>query len=253
MYRLSLHIYILSLSLLTLWSGCTPYYSVTQGEGGYLELAADSIAEDSTLEALILPYRAQLEAEMNRVLCTNDQAMVRDRPESALGNFVSELCLEQARTLSERPIDAALFNFGGLRSALPMGDITVEDIYQLMPFDNELVIVEIPSSGIEEMMRYLSESGGEPVADLELVIHNDSPKKQLIQGKTIEDRSYRILTSDYLARGGDRMIFLTQPERIDIEVIGLKLRDAILNHCEALGNSGRTINTQTDGRIRIEE
>ena len=59
-------------------------------------------------------------------------------PESLLGNFVTDLCLRQYSNIA----DICVMNNGGLRSNLTKGEITRGDIYTLMPFENELVILE---------------------------------------------------------------------------------------------------------------
>ena len=56
----------------------------------------------------------------------------------------------------------------------------------------------------------------------------------------------RVLTSDYLANGGDKMYFFKDKEQKEV---GIKLRDAIINHC----NSMDTISSALDNRITIVE
>jgi hypothetical protein len=56
----------------------------------------------------------------------------------------------------------------------------------------------------------------------------------------------RILTSDYLANGGDKMSFFQGKEQ---NLVGEKLRDAILNYCI----SKDTISSKLDNRLIIVE
>jgi 2',3'-cyclic-nucleotide 2'-phosphodiesterase (5'-nucleotidase family) len=218
-----------------------------------MSITADEIRDDKEMESIISPYRSELEQEMNTILCVSENAMVRARPESELGNFVSDLCLARVRSLSNEPIDCALFNYGGLRTALPKGAITRGKIFELMPFENELVIVELPVSAMYEMMEYLAFTGGEPLSDIQLHVKAGRVVSAQVQGQDLTERTYRVLTSDYLAGGGDKMVFLTEAQRVDMQKLGLKIRDAILDHCEALGKSGGKIDKQLDGRISIEE
>ena len=52
----------------------------------------------------------------------------------------------------------------------------------------------------------------------------------------------RVLTSDYLSNGGDKMYFFKDKEQ---KKAGIKLRDAIINYC----NSMDTISSALDNRI----
>lgn len=244
--------YFMILILITMAS-CAIGYEVNSIEDSGRNIKADEIPNNQELESIIRPYRTELEKEMNSVLCVSENSMIRARPESELGNFVSDLCLARAREISDRPIDCALLNYGGLRTALPKGDITRGKVFELMPFDNELVIVELPLSAMNEMMKYLIFTGGEPLSDIQLSIEAGKVQSAKVQGSELTDRTYRVLTSDYLAGGGDKMEFLTDAQRVNIEKLGLKIRDAILDHCTALGNKGEKINNQLDGRISIQE
>ncbi|NND93788.1 MAG: hypothetical protein HKN45_02930 [Flavobacteriales bacterium] len=215
-------------------------------------IQSEEIKDDVDIESLIRPYRNEVELEMNEILCISEKSMIRSRPESALGNFVSDLCLQRAREISSVPIDCALFNYGGLRAALPEGDISRGKIFELMPFESELVVVEIPHTAMQNMFDYLAFTGGEPLSEINLKIQDGAVLEARVQGQKLEKRTYRVLTSDYLAGGGDKMVFLTDSERVSIEKLGLKIRDAILEHCIEIGANNERINKQLDGRIIME-
>lgn len=202
---------------------------------------------------IIAPYSLELAAEMDVVLCLNERDMVKTRPESAIGNFFSDACLLRATQDLNATVDAAMFNTGGIRAAMAAGEVTVRDIFQLMPFDNELVIVEMPYKEVMNMLDYLATTGGEPVSGIQLVIGDGEIVLAEIDGSPVEERNYRILTSDYLAQGGDKMDFFTEGHRVSIETLGMKVRDALLTTCRELGKEDRPIDYHTDGRIREEQ
>ena len=102
-----------------------------------------SLDVDSNIYYTILPYKTELDAQMNAVLCHSTQVMKKTKPESLLGNWTSDVCLELAQDRYEDDIDLSFFNTGGLRSPIPQGDITKRDLYKLMPFENELVVLEL--------------------------------------------------------------------------------------------------------------
>jgi len=202
------------------------------------------------LENVILPYRAQLDAKMNQVLCSNKNDMSKSRPESALGNFFADACTEMAVSNYEGTIDAALFNTGGIRSSLARGEITTGDIFQLMPFENELVVVELPYIEMVNLLNYLVRSGGEPISKMRIDIKDGKLNSATIDGQPLQERNYYILTSDYLSTGGDKMTFFTEGHRISIAHLGLKIRDVLIRTCEKLGQDDITLDYSTDGRIQ---
>ena len=79
---------------------------------------------------------------MARVLAESAQPLEKKQPEGKLGDFVADACLQESCALTG-VIDLALFNHGGLRRSLPMGCNNVGDVYELMPFDNELVVITL--------------------------------------------------------------------------------------------------------------
>ncbi len=239
------------------WS-CTPALDHRVVEGEVIRL--DSInapVKDSAVDAAIAPYREQLEAEMTEVLAYSEQAMQKDSPEGLLNNFVADLVLDKARELYSpedgKPIDFCLLNYGGLRTSIPEGPVTRGRIFELMPFENEIVVITLSPERTRELFQYLAESQvGMPVSGIRLGIKDNEPEIIQIQGEPLDpDRSYKVVTSDYLAGGGDRMDFFLQPQKS--ELIGLRIRDAIIQHLEKQHERGKKITSQLDGRIYYKD
>lgn len=213
------------------------------------------ITPDSHIDSLIKPYRQVLESTMDEIIGYSDVAMDKGKPEGLLNNFVCDAILsyvnERISDSSEIRADMILLNSGGLRSSLPLGPITRGDIFRLMPFDNELVIITIPAERINSMVQFIIAKGGMPVSGFELVIHDTIASSVIINSK--DPSSYTnisILTSDYLAEGGDNMTFFFNPIRI--ENTGITVRDAIMNYILAEMEAKRTLMPKLDGRIRYE-
>lgn len=213
--------------------------------------SAEIIKIDSTLnslestEALIKPYKESLDAEMNEVLVYSEKAMIKGTPESELGNFVADLSLKIiTEKYPEANIDFCLLNNGGLRTSLPKGAITRGKIFELMPFDNELVIVTLSKEKAKELIQYINNVGGQPIsgAKLNFTLSVDSVFSQLNWDKTVN-----IVTTDYLANGGDKMDFFLNP--IKTENTQLKLRDAIIEYCIEEQKKGNKITSALDERI----
>lgn len=212
----------------------------------------DSIADESTAETIIAPYRDSLDLTMNTVLVQNEVPLTRGIPECNLGNLIADLLLERVQTELPDSIlpDMCLINIGGLRVDLPQGDITVNKVFELMPFENELDIIKLSPEKMQAMLDYLREKGGQPIAGMQLIIKGNGYDCKIDDEPLDPTRSYYIVTSDYLADGGDKMYFFQEPEaRFKT---GIKIRDAIMDHFRVIGLSGKPLISKLDGRLVIE-
>jgi 2',3'-cyclic-nucleotide 2'-phosphodiesterase (5'-nucleotidase family) len=169
---------------------------------------------DSSIYYTILPYKTELDAQMNTVLCYSSKDMRKSKPESLLGNWTSDVCLEMAQELYSDDIDLSFFNTGGLRSPLPQGDITKRDLFKLMPFENELVVLELNKVEMLDLKSYFNITEGQPIA--------------FADNFTLNDTLFLVLTTDYLANGGDKMKFFKDKTQ---HKVGVKMRDALINYC----------------------
>lgn len=240
---------------LLLAAACQHRAQVTAVETGSVVMDGKSSLHDSATAALLLPYKDSLDKLMDVVVGYSDAAMPkeRDKLETLLGNFVADVCLERVN-LSKLPVkaDLCLLNNGGLRSSLPKGAITRGTIFELMPFDNEIVVVTLSGEKTRDLLRYLAASGGQPAAGLKMGITPDKkPGTILIQGQPFDStRTYNIVTSDYLANGGDKMEFFREP--LQVTTIGVKIRDAILDYCEMKAKQEQALSPKLDGRLYYE-
>ncbi|MGL4596695.1 MAG: 5'-nucleotidase C-terminal domain-containing protein, partial [Bacteroidia bacterium] len=134
----------------------------------------------------------------------------------------------------------------------PKGEITRGKIFELMPFDNEIVIITISGAQMQDLLKYIAASGGQPCAGLNMGIRNDKTVGAVsIQGQAFDvNKNYKVATSDYLAGGGDKMSFFNNP--IKVEVVGLKIRDALIERCREMTKAGMPIGSKLDGRIHYE-
>lgn len=208
------------------------------------------IAADSAIIQAYLPYKAQMEAEMNQVIGHSEVQMpkVDTIPESLLGNFFADATLQQARKY-DPSIDFAMPSTkGGIRVALPKGNIALSNIFELMPFENELIAFTLSGAEVQNLLNFIAATNGQPVSGLRMKIRNKKPEGVLINGKAFDPgKTYRVLTSDYIASGGDNARGFKNP--LDKKVLGLKVRDALIGYVKDNEAAGMTINAKLDGRI----
>jgi len=241
------------LSLLFCASACKTYYS-SEGGSGKLTVLDSTMVSDSAALAIIEPYKAAIDVEMNEIISFSEVAITKNQPEGLLNNFVSDIVLYMVNTYyndSESPFDVAIFNNGGLRAALPKGLIKVEDVYKLMPFENEVVVLTLSPEDFMKMIQYVINSGGVPFAGMRIVTSQMSVKDLTVGGKPFsENRNYTVVTSDYLANGGDKMSFFQNPvHKLNVSVL---IRDMIIAYLKEQNKKGVSLNPQLDGRIVYE-
>jgi 2',3'-cyclic-nucleotide 2'-phosphodiesterase (5'-nucleotidase family) len=205
------------------------------------------------VEAMIKPYRDKVNADMTEVLCLSSEAMYGGRPESPLTNFCADLTLEESnRFCAEKSpqikIDVSMINRGGLRIPLPKGEIKTMTMFELMPFENEIVFLKLKGETMLAFVNHLAERGGEGVAGLRFGIKADKALQPEIGGKPLDPaQTYWLVTSDYIANGGDGSDILSKAiDRIDT---GIKARDMFIQYFKRMGKEGKTVTAKTDGRI----
>lgn len=231
---------IIGLSILLL-SGCgTKPLQLTKIEGK--QISIDSLlAADTTTDDFIKPYREHLTKEMDIVLAYAPQDITKDRhqTETPLGNFLADLCYHQANPIFQKrtgnSIDFVLLNIGGIRTEISKGDVKVQHAYEVMPFENNMVVATLDASSIHELLNYVAESGSaHPISkQLRIVIENKSFKEAFVHGKPIHtDTLYYVLTSDYLLNGGDNMSFFKQSK--ENMVLDYKIRTALIDELKEI-------------------
>ena len=196
---------------------------------------ANDLATDSVLVNMFKPYKNALDSIMEEILCYCPLFLEKSRPESELSNWMSDVCYQ--KVTETHKADFCLLNYGGIRASLPKGMIKRKDIYQLMPFENELVVVELADTNFYRVLDYLKISGGHPISNIKLAVNKDRITHNLDLKNTV-----RILTSDYLANGGDKMAFFK--DSISHIKTGLKIRDILLLECKKIDTLQATIDNR---------
>jgi 2',3'-cyclic-nucleotide 2'-phosphodiesterase (5'-nucleotidase family) len=181
------------------------------------------ITSDHLMDSFIAPFRLDLNAEMNRVLGYSRENLVKHRPNATLNNWVADALLSVRTEIGDtNALVISLLNYGGIRSSISKGPITVGNVYQLMPFDNQVVWVKMPKKSLTEIGAYLDQTGGEAIGGI-----------SYIQGEFIYDslqfnqEYFWVLTSDYLFNGGDKMNFFHEEKEHVLS--NLILRDVFIN------------------------
>ena len=241
---------ILSAYCLFIVSSCSgPKLVNVSGRNNFV---VDTSETKNELDAMITPYRDSMQSYMGEVIGRTDSTIEKFAPESPLGNLIADMVFDAGmKYAGEKDWSVhsgntfCLLNFGGLRSEINRGEITVGEVFELMPFDNAMTIVRISTDSIAVFFRYLEGCQGQPISNAEIILGVDADVLK-IGGKHFNESAFvNIITSDYLADGGDEMQFLATPmKRWDS---GILIRDVIMDYIrktenlEPPGISGRMI------------
>lgn len=208
------------------------------------------VAIDSVAEATIAPYRQQVTSKMTEVIGTAAVELRKAEYESPLGNFVVDLMVEQSEKVTDEPVHMATTTNGGLRVPLPQGEIQMGHAFELMPFENELLLLTLDGPTVQELFDFAATTKIAPIANATYTVQGGKAINIMIGGKPFNPQQpYNIVTSDYLAGGGDNMAMFNKA--IKIEKLGLMLRDAIITHIQELSAQGQQITADTSKRVTV--
>jgi 5''-nucleotidase/2'',3''-cyclic phosphodiesterase and related esterases len=245
--------YLIVLCLLFFWTSCTKkQYKVFSVEGTRVEMDSTWNKDaDPQLVALVNTYKAELEAKMNIKIGTAVRPLIKNYPQGLLSNFTADAI----KAFGEQKwgnIDFAIMNNGGIRANLNEGDITVGNIFEIYPFDNQIVLLELPGKAVNELFSYLAVNGGEALSEgICFVIQNKTIKTLLIGNKPFdENKNYRVATIDFLAEGNSGMTALKQA--VICTDSELTLRDMMIGYVKEKNKQGQVIDAELDNRISIE-
>jgi 2',3'-cyclic-nucleotide 2'-phosphodiesterase (5'-nucleotidase family) len=193
-----------------------------------ISIKADSIPNNE-LSAIIGPYRDSLKGEMDRVVGYAPLHMMAARPSSSLMNWVADAVFtDQTRAVRLSAPTFCLLNKGGIRSTINKGEITYGDVFKLMPFDNQIVWVQLPIECLAEIEAFIRTTGGEPIANARV-----EKGKLMVNGMRDGVTHFWVITSDYLMNGGDKATFFNK--RTEVNRTGRLVRDALMSEIERVG------------------
>jgi len=186
--------------------------------------------EKQEVSSFISPFKDSMDRAMNLILAESSVSMEVGRPSSLLGNWASDaLFVNQTRTVKLSEPIFCLLNTGGLRSSIGKGPVTLGDIFRIMPFENNVVWLRLPISSLDKIEYYLQQSGGEPISNASMFQGRFS-----VNNVTEETKFVWVITTDYLANGGDRMDFFQDAvERNDKKTL---LRDIFIEEAKTPKN-----------------
>ncbi len=187
-------------------------YEGSHDRGTLITLFEDEIWPDDEIAEVIRPHREATEAAMQTIVGSSAIALGRGGPGANLvGNLVTDAMVEYFDA------DFSFQNLGGLRADLPAGDLKAQDIFSVLPFGNELVVVEMDGAMVRQIVerKLAGRSGGICTAGAKISFDKTRPDYDRlvefeINGQPWDpNRTYKVVCTSFLMEGNSGLQFLT--------------------------------------------
>lgn len=244
---------VVFLSLIFASSCSTSNLAVTKVEGKQIPIT-DSYDQEKKITTFIRPYKEHIDKNLSEVLAVAPETIDKSGVlQSPMGNLFSQVVYNLGNPIfmqrENKAIDFVFLNHGGIRSIIPKGNVTAGTAYEIMPFENNLVVVALKGEQVEELLTYfINEKKPHPLYGLSFTLSGGKNYSNvLIQGKPFQREStYYVGTNDYLANGGDNMIFFKKAtQRFELDY---KLRNILIDYFQQVD----IIPIINDQRITVE-
>ncbi len=228
-------------------------------------LVTDDLAEDALAAEIVSVYALPILALRQQVVAealtelVGERSVVRTR-ESNLSNLIADGMLWKTANAGTQ---IALQNGGGVRATIPAGPITVDKVYEVLPFGNTLVVLDLSGAEImaalENSVSAWEEGAGRflsGVAGLKYTFDLAQEVGSRVVSVEVEtadgwasldmDESYRVVTNNFIATGGDAFSMLRDAEgtRFDTYFVDA---EAFMDYLRYLGE----VSSEEEGRIVV--
>jgi 5'-nucleotidase len=230
--------------------------NVIEASGDLVVMDA-SVEEDAATKARIAELAAPLEEIRNRVVAQSGGFIEGDRSvcrveECPMGNLVADAMLMRVK---DQGMDIAIANSGGIRASIDEGEVTMGEVYTVLPFQNTLstftakgsVIKEALENGVSQVeevagrfpqvsgMTFTWDPAAEPGSRITEV---------MVAGEPLDmDKTYGVVTNNYVRNGGDGYKMFTMAE--DAYDFGPDLAEVLVDYMAEQGSSMPVV----EGRI----
>jgi 5'-nucleotidase / UDP-sugar diphosphatase len=209
----------------------------------------DEVEDDAEMLKVINKWKDKLK------VITEEQVTIATEPftrsygeESVMGNMVADAMLD-----AHPEFDFAVTNSGGLRQDIDAGKVTVGELISAFPFPNTIVRLEMKGSDMRAIFEHgagLTNGILQVSKGLEIVYdERKSIGKRIvkcnIKGVPINDnKTYKVLTSNFLADGGDG--FLGFKKTLSYKNTGVEMLQAMIKYLKKF----ETFTPKIEGRVR---
>ncbi len=211
-----------------------------------------TISKVDSISSFVEPYRNRINEVLDSTLAYAPKPLLLNDGErnTSMGNLMADIVFEETAPLFKsrtgKELDFVVLNYGGVRSIISEGNVSARNAYEVMPFENYIVVVELSGSATRQLINFVSKaSRRHPVSGIQIITDKNRALESVnIQGEPFdENRNYYVATSDYLVNGGPSVGFFD--EIISTTETDYLLRNAIIDHFKKVD----TIRAVVDDRI----
>jgi len=198
-----------------------------------------------SLATIVRPYSDSVNKLMNVVIGYNAAQLEKKNERNTLGFFITDAYLEMAKQKFDAKVDAAFMNSGGIRlPEIPTGAITQGKIFELMPFDNLMVLLKVKGSLLKQYLDALAADEGVIESGITMKIINKTAQEVFVGGKPLDlTGDYTIVHSDYVAMNSGLL------KNINRTTNGYLLRDALLDYVKFLNSQNKKVTVTNIERV----
>ncbi len=203
-------------------------------KGILVTLFEDQIIPDKDMYGFIEERRKKAEKGMDEVIGETSVFLSKSGTgaQSVIGNFIVDVMREATNA------DFSFLNLGGIRDEIDLGPITYREVFNVQPFDNQLVVFKASGEFLKRIIEKRVEGSrhGLRVSGVNVVYNRkrknfDRVTKLLIGGEPWDkDKIYTIVTTDFLMQGNAGLTLLTQVPEEDITRLENNMRDVIADY-----------------------
>ena len=230
----------------------------------------EEIEEDPAVAAILSAFAPRIEALKGQTVGATevdlDGARERIRTqETNLGNLICDAILWKTESLGAQ---ISLQNGGGIRASIPAGPVTMGQVLEVLPFGNEISVVEISGrqllDALENSVSQVEDGAGRfaHVSGLRVRFDPEASPGGRILGAEVQDAAsgtffsvreeaaYTVATNSFLAGGGDEYTaFAEAVVRYDT---GFLISDVLAEYLEKKGPVAPTVEGRIESRSTVE-
>jgi len=203
---------------------------------------------DTTYGKYLKPFRDSMDIVMNEVVGNIAVKMDVKRPVTTLGNFLSDAFVYMAKEKFDPSASISYLGLGSIRRAyIDAGPVTRGAIFEVMPFDNLMVLITVKGDLLKKFIEDMEEGGG--VSGFTMTIKDKKVTNILVSGKEIDlNAEYTLVSSDYYANNPNMSWFYSKAKRKDTQYL---IRDAIMDYVKIMNSKSIPIGTELENRITL--
>lgn len=188
--------------------------------------------------------------DKKQVIGYSDHEIKEGKPESELSNMIVDLMMQEAQSVSGKPVHMSILNYGGIRANLPPGKILLDDVESMLPFKNYIVYIEHKGSEIRKILEEMCPKKFQVLGGVRIVVENKVITSIEIAGEPLDDdKIYGVASITFLLNGGDEL-FLAR-NAVSVDTLDVLVREPVMRHIFKETEAGRKIGYKKDGRVTI--